>query len=253
MLDNLRFQECEKAIFRARENMQYGNRCVSKGEPLLIVDNAAMSRFIANQRNKNAVGRSIEASTNTIRNLSFDLSNGQIMFNMLSAVYGDTKLAQPTTFTINECVELEDSDTFELPSDPYGEVILYLTDDYGHLNKIAKDQYNIDGRTVTFIKAITRLITYTYEEAVTSEISTYIRQLGARVIASLEMQCIVLDVLTEEKKRVLMKFDKVAMGTNLSIRFNDSDLAGSSTIFVEVVPEDNQNAVNKTLFSIEVI
>ena len=50
-----------------------------------------------------------------------------------------------------------------------------------------------------------------------------------------------------------MKFDKVAMGTNLSIRFNDSDLAGSSTIFVEVVPEDNQNAVNKTLFSIEVI
>ena len=50
-----------------------------------------------------------------------------------------------------------------------------------------------------------------------------------------------------------MKFDKVSVGTNLSISFNNSGRSSESMIYVRALPEDNQNDVNKAIFSIEVM
>lgn len=261
MLDRLRFQEIEKAIFKVRENGVYGDRYLCKNEPFLIIDNASISQFSVGERNKDAIGRSTEASTATIKNVQFNLSNGQVMLNLFNTIFGDTKNSQPTTYTINDTVELKDEDTyFTLPSIPVDEtLIIYLTDDYGKLTKLSDTQYTIEGQNVVFIKKAgdwnsdTKIITYVYEVEEEAQQSTAIKQLGAEVIMSLEMQCIALDTLTEEKVRILMKFDKVSVGTNLSISFNNSARSSESMIYVQALPEDNQNEVNKTIFSIEVM
>ena len=105
MLDRLRFQEIEKAIFKVRESGTYGNRYLCSNEPFLIIDNASISNFSVGERDKNAVGRSTEASTATIKNVQFNLSNGQIMLNLFNTIFGDTKNSQPTTYTVNDVIE----------------------------------------------------------------------------------------------------------------------------------------------------
>lgn len=253
MLDRLRFQEIEKAIFKAREDRKYGDRYVLKGEPILIIDNAEMSRFLINERIKHMVGRSEEATTATIRNVTFDISDGKIMFDLFSTIFGETKNSQPTTFTINETILLNEEQAFNLPSVPAGKVLLYLTDDYGHLTRIAESQYNVEDKQVVLVKPVSELITYVYEEAVIDKVHTSIKQLGEDIVCSLELQCIAMDVLTEEKMRILMKFNKVSVGANASIRFNDSTGAFGTTISIQGLPEDNQNSVNKEIFTLEVI
>lgn len=253
MLDRLRFQEVEKAIFRTREEMKYSDRCLLKNEAFLIVDNATISHFNVSDRNRRNIGRSTEATTSTIRGVTLELTNGQIMLDLFNTIYGDIKNSQSTTFTINETVMLNDTDTIELPSKPASDVILYFTDEYGRLTRIANDQYSIEDNIVTFIKPITRLITYDYEEEATSKLSAGICQIGEDIIGTLEMQCIAMDIQTEETIRVLMKFDKVFVSTDLNIDFNNSSKASGSVIQVSVAPDDMQGKFNKQLFSIEVI
>lgn len=261
MLDRLRFQEIEKAIFKVRESGTYGNRYLCSNEPFLIIDNASISNFSVGERDQNAVGRSTEASTATIKNVQFNLSNGQIMLNLFNTIFGDTKNSQPTTYTVNDVIELKDEDMyFTLPHLPVEDtLIIYLTDDYGKLTRLSDTQYVLDGQNVVFVKKAgdwntdTNLITYVYEVQEEASLSTMIKQIGAEVIMKLEMQCIALDTLTEEKVRVLMKFNKVSVGTNLSISFNNSGRGSESMIYVRALPEDNQSDVNKTIFSIEVM
>ena len=62
-----------------------------------------------------------------------------------------------------------------------------------------------------------------------------------------------MDILTEEKINVIIRFDKVSVGTNLYISFNNSEKGSGSIIYVQGLAEDNQNAVNKEIFTIEVI
>lgn len=253
MLDNLRFQEIEKAIFRVREDGLYGTKFLKKGEPFMIIDNASISNFSVSQRDKNFIGRSTEAGTSTIRNVTFSLANGSLMLNLFNSIFGKSRKDARTTATVNDTAALIETDTFNLPSQPVGEVMLYLTDDYGVLTKIATDQYSIEGQRVTFIKPINRVITYVYEEEVTSSVLTSIRQLGTELVLSLEMQCQAMDILTEEKINVIIRFDKVSVGTNLYISFNNSEKGSGSIIYVQGLAEDNQNAVNKEIFTIEVI
>ena len=253
MLDRLRFQEVEKAIFRTREERKYSDRCLLKNEPILIIDNAKLSDFNVRDRGLTFKGRSVEGTTSVINGVTFTLSNGQIMLDLFNTIYGTVKNNQSTAFTINETVMLNNEDVIELPSIPTGEVLLYLTDDYGNSTRIASSQYSIEGNKITFIKPITQLITYIYEEEATSKISSYIGQIGEDIICSLEMQCLAMDIQTEETIRVLMKFHKASISTDLKIDFNNSTKASGSAVYVNAIPEDTQGKVNKEIFSIEVI
>mgnify|MGYP004633103889 CR=1 FL=1 len=253
MLDRLRFQEIEKAIFRVREEGKYGDKYLLKGEPFMIIDNASLSNFTVGQRDKNIIGRSTEAATSTVRNITFTLMNGSMMLNLFNSIFGRTKHNQNTTVSITDSILINDSNSFELPSEPIGEVLLYLTDDYGNLTRINKNQYAIDGKKITFIKNISQLITYVYEEALEVSSSTSIRQLGTEVIMSLELQCKAMDIQSEEKMDIIIRFDKVSVGTNFYISFNNSERASGSAVYVQVLADDNQNDVNKEIFTIEVV
>lgn len=253
MLDRIRIQEIEKAIFRMREDREYGGRYLKKNEPFLIIDNAGISDFTVNKRSVIATGRSIEATTSTVRAVTFALTNGQIMLDLFNAVFGTVRTSQQTSYTKTGTIQMVDSDELKLPSVPVGEIILYLTDDYGNLTKISPSQYNVKDNTVTFIKQISHLITYVYEEEIISKLSSTIEQIGEDIIGTLEMQCEALDIVTEERIRVLIKFDKVSVTTRLSIDFNDSTKASGSIITVHGIPDDLQDKVNKDIFTIEVL
>mgnify|MGYP003538786880 CR=1 FL=1 len=226
MLDRLRFQEVEKAIFRVREDGRYGDKCLKKGEPFMVIDNASISSFVVGERDKNIVGRSTEAGTSTIKHVSFSLMNGSMMLNLFNSI---------------------------LPSKPMGEVLLYLTDDYGNLTKVAKDQFEVVEDEIHLIKKVNHLFTYLYEEENEAKSLTSIKQLGAEVIMSLEMQCQAMDILTEEKMNIIIRFNKVSVGTNFYIGFNNSEKAYGSTVYVQGLADDNQNGVNKEIFTIEVM
>ena len=253
MLDRLRFQEVEKAIFRVREDGRYGDKYLKKGEPFMVIDNASISNFVVGERDKNIVGRSTEAGTSTIKHVSFSLMNGSMMLNLFNSIFGETKINQKTKATITDTVLMNDQDIIKLPSKPIGEVLLYLTDDYGNLTKVAKDQFEVVEDEIHLIKKVNHLFTYLYEEENEAKSLTSIKQLGAEVIMSLEMQCQAMDILTEEKMNIIIRFNKVSVGTNFYIGFNNSEKAYGSTVYVQGLADDNQNGVNKEIFTIEVM
>lgn len=148
---------------------------------------------------------------------------------------------------------MNDQDIIKLPSKPMGEVLLYLTDDYGNLTKVAKDQFEVVEDEIHLIKKVNHLFTYLYEEENEAKSLTSIKQLGAEVIMSLEMQCQAMDILTEEKMNIIIRFNKVSIGTNFYIGFNNSEKAYGSTVYVQGLADDNQNGVNKEIFTIEVM
>ena len=253
MLDRLRFQEVEKAIFRVREDGRYGDKYLKRGEPFMVIDNASISSFVVGERDKNIVGRSTEAGTSTIKHVSFSLMNGSMMLNLFNSIFGETKTNQKTKATITDTVLMNDQDIIKLPSKPMGEVLLYLTDDYGNLTKVAKDQFEVVEDEIHLIKKVNHLFTYLYEEENEAKSLTSIKQLGAEVIMSLEMQCQAMDILTEEKMNIIIRFNKVSVGTNFYIGFNNSEKAYGSTVYVQGLADDNQNGVNKEIFTIEVM
>ena len=253
MLDRLRFQEVEKAIFRVREDGRYGDKYLKRGEPFMVIDNASISSFVVGERDKNIVGRSTEAGTSTIKHVSFSLMNGSMMLNLFNSIFGETKTNQKTKATITDTVLTNDQDIIKLPSKPMGEVLLYLTDDYGNLTKVAKDQFEVVEDEIHLIKKVSHLFTYLYEEENEAKSLTSIKQLGAEVIMSLEMQCQAMDILTEEKMNIIIRFNKVSVGTNFYIGFNNSEKAYGSTVYVQGLADDNQNGVNKEIFTIEVM
>lgn len=253
MLDRLRFQEIEKAIFRVREDGRYGEKYLKRGEPFMIIDNASISSFAVGERDKNIVGRSTEAGTSTIKHVSFSLMNGSMMLNLFNSIFGETKTKQKTKATITDTVLMNDQDIIKLPSKPIGEVLLYLTDDYGNLTRVATDQFEVVEDEIRLIKKVNHLFTYLYEEENEAKTLTSIKQLGAEVIMSLEMQCQAMDILTEEKMNIIIRFNKVSVGTNFYIGFNNSEKAYGSTIYVQGLADDNQNGVNKEIFTIEVM
>lgn len=224
-----------------------------KGEPFMVIDNASISSFVVGERDKNIVGRSTEAGTSTIKHVSFSLMNGSMMLNLFNSIFGETKTNQKTKATITDTVLMNDQDIIKLPSKPIGEVLLYLTDDYGNLTKVAKDQFEVVEDEIHLIKKVNHLFTYLYEEENEAKSLTSIKQLGAEVIMSLEMQCQAMDILTEEKMNIIIRFNKVSVGTNFYIGFNNSEKAYGSTVYVQGLADDNQNGVNKEIFTIEVM
>lgn len=219
----------------------------------MVIDNASISNFVVGERDKNIVGRSTEAGTSTIKHVSFSLMNGSMMLNLFNSIFGETKTNQKTKATITDTVLMNDQDIIKLPSKPMGEVLLYLTDDYGNLTKVAKDQFEVVEDEIHLIKKVNHLFTYLYEEENEAKSLTSIKQLGAEVIMSLEMQCQAMDILTEEKMNIIIRFNKVSVGTNFYIGFNNSEKAYGSTVYVQGLADDNQNGVNKEIFTIEVM
>lgn len=253
MLDHLRFQEIERAIFKVRQDGNYGSKYLIKGEPFMIIDNAKMSNFIVNQREGGAVGRSTEATISTIRGVSFNIVNGSIMLNLFNSIFGQQKKDTNGLATIVGTRQLINEEEFKLDSTPVGDVLIYIIDKNGDNNRVAKDQYTVEGDVVRFIKPITYLISYVYEEEIEVSCSTKVKQIGADLILSLEMQCSAIDIITEQKVNVLIKFDKVSVSTDLNIDFNNSGRASNSVVYVQGLVEDGQAQVNKELFTIEVV
>lgn len=253
MLNRLRFQELERAIFKVRVPGCYNGIKYQKGEPFLVIDDATMSNFSINQRTFTSTGRSTEANTSTIESVTFELTNGQVMLGVFGDIFGKGNTPSTATYTRSGTEVLNGTNVLLLPSVPSGNLVLYFTNPYGKLAKIANDQYSVEGDTVSFVNDINKTITYSYDEEFTSQMSTSIGQLGQELILSLELQCTAMDIITEEKFGVLLKFPKVVVGADLMIGFNDSSATSGSILYVMALPEEVQGVINKSIFTIDVM
>lgn len=273
MLDRIRIQEVEKAIFRMREERPYGGRRIAKNEPFLIVDKAAVSDFNVVKRSIAEVGRSTEATGAIIKGITFNLTNGQVMMDLFNAIFGNISSSQSTTFTVTGDYDMGDSNELVLPTQPDGQVFLYLYTDNG-LKKICENQYEFKGneeqkRTIELKSGIgeyggyyiefknedykNKIIKYIYDERVNNVTRSSIGQIGEDIIGTLEMQCIAYDIYKEEQMRILIKFEKVSVSTSLRISFNNSEKATSSIISVHALVPELQNGINKKIMTIELL
>lgn len=273
MLDRIRIQEVEKAIFRMREERPYGGRRIAKNEPFLIVDKAAVSDFNVVKRSIAEVGRSTEATGAIIKGITFNLTNGQVMMDLFNAIFGNISSSQSTTFTVTGDYDMGDSNELVLPTQPDGQIFLYLYTDNG-LKKICENQYEFKGdedqkRTIELKSGIgeyggyyiefknedyrNKTIKYIYDERVNNVIRSSIGQIGEDIIGTLEMQCIAYDIYKEEQMRILIKFEKVSVSTSLRISFNNSEKATSSIISVHALVPELQNGINKKIMTIELL
>ena len=273
MLDRIRIQEVEKAIFRMREERPYGGRRIAKNEPFLIVDKAAVSDFNVVKRSIAEVGRSTEATGAIIKGITFNLTNGQVMMDLFNAIFGNISSSQSTTFTVTGDYDMGDSNELVLPTQPDGQVFLYLYTDNG-LKKICENQYEFKGnedqkRTIELKSGIgeyggyyiefknedyrNKTIKYIYDERVNNITRSSIGQIGEDIIGTLEMQCIAYDIYKEEQMRILIKFEKVSVSTSLRISFNNSEKATSSIISVHALVPELQNGINKKIMTIELL
>lgn len=273
MLDRIRIQEVEKAIFRMREERPYGGRRIAKNEPFLIVDKAAVSDFNVVKRSIVEVGRSTEATGAIIKGITFNLTNGQVMMDLFNAIFGNISSSQSTTFTVTGDYDMGDSNELVLPTQPDGQVFLYLYTDNG-LKKICENQYEFKGnedqkRTIELKSGIgeyggyyiefknedyrNKTIKYIYDERVNNVTRSSIGQIGEDIIGTLEMQCIAYDIYKEEQMRILIKFEKVSVSTSLRISFNNSEKATSSIISVHALVPELQNGINKKIMTIELL
>lgn len=273
MLDRIRIQEVEKAIFRMREERPYGGRRIAKNEPFLIVDKAAVSDFNVVKRSIAEVGRSTEATGAIIKGITFNLTNGQVMMDLFNAIFGNILSSQSTTFTVTGDYDMGDSNELVLPTQPDGQIFLYLYTDNG-LKKICENQYEFKGnedqkRTIELKSGIggydgyyiefknedyrNKTIKYIYDERVNNVTRSSIGQIGEDIIGTLEMQCIAYDIYKEEQMRILIKFEKVSVSTSLRISFNNSEKATSSIISVHALVPELQNGINKKIMTIELL
>lgn len=273
MLDRIRIQEVEKAIFRMREERPYGGRRIAKNEPFLIVDKAAVSDFNVVKRSIAEIGRSTEATGAIIKGITFNLTNGQVMMDLFNAIFGNISSSQSTTFTVTGDYDMGDSNELVLPTQPDGQVFLYLYTDNG-LKKICENQYEFKGnedqkRTIELKSGIgeyggyyiefknedykNKTIKYIYDERINNVTRSSIGQIGEDIIGTLEMQCIAYDIYKEEQMRILIKFEKVSVSTSLRISFNNSEKATSSIISVHALVPELQNGINKKIMTIELL
>ena len=273
MLDRIRIQEVEKAIFRMREERPYGGRRIAKNEPFLIVDKAAVSDFNVVKRSIAEVGRSTEATGAIIKGITFNLTNGQVMMDLFNAIFGNISSSQSTTFTVTGDYDMGDSNELVLPTQPDGQIFLYLYTDNG-LKKICENQYEFKGnedqkRTIELKSGIgeyggyyiefknedykNKTIKYIYDERVNNVTRSSIGQICEDIIGTLEMQCIAYDIYKEEQMRILIKFEKVSVSTSLRISFNNSEKATSSIISVHALVPELQNGINKKIMTIELL
>lgn len=273
MLDRIRIQEVEKAIFRMREERPYGGRRIAKNEPFLIVDKAAVSDFNVVKRSIAEVGRSTEATGAIIKGITFNLTNGQVMMDLFNAIFGNISSSQSTTFTVTGDYDMGDSNELVLPTQPDGQIFLYLYTDNG-LKKICENQYEFKGnedqnKTIELKSGIgeyggyyiefknedykNKTIKYIYDERINNVTRSSIGQIGEDIIGTLEMQCIAYDIYKEEQMRILIKFEKVSVSTSLRISFNNSEKATSSIISVHALVPELQNGINKKIMTIELL
>lgn len=255
MLERLRFQEIQKAIFRVKDDIVLNGKKFKKGQPFLVVDNATMSKFVVHMNSKSATDRGYIGGTDIIKGITFDLIEGHVLLNVFGSVFGNTKkqAIAPRTEMIN--VSLVDDDRIELPVTPIdGTLLIYKNTIDGTSMLLSDSQYTLEDNVITLITKFTGELLITYKENIEAMTQTGVYQIGQNMVLELELQCKALDIISGDQHEILMRFANVNTGVNFNILFNNSGDVSFSTIHCEVMPESAaQTGINKPLFEIDVL
>jgi hypothetical protein len=247
MLERIRFQNIDMIVLKARDKYQIGERCYQKGQPILIIDNPAISSFNVYKNDSEPQSRGAEALTSVINRVEFEIVDGQIHYELWNSMFSEKVSSNIIQKFKRKNLKLESIDEIDFEEEIKGMFIYKAGLNGSDTTMVGVDEYLIDDSKVIFQFPITGDYWFLYY--VEKEVSDIrrVKQVSDNMIASLEVQGEALDMATGEKRRIILIFPKVSVNVDLGIRFG-ADSADFTAIKCVAMPELSASGISKDIF-----
>ena len=250
MLEQLRMQEVTQVILTVPEGAVIPGKHYSVGEPILIIENPALSNlsFLTRRVSADDANGHIGEAGIT-KNLEFTINDGSVLFGLWSYIYGINNIET------NEC-ELRGVEYIRpnkenlLPlTQPPKKMYLYKVEENKN-TLISTEDYDVvydedeKGEKTYYIeynnidKNGTYLAAYSYDVEPLSV--SNIKQIHNNIFCGIDIYINAVDLKNDEKHTVYIHCDKVQIDTNLILSVNNSQKASFTPIVVKSIPDGNE-------------
>jgi len=264
MLETLRMQEVSQIVLSTPEGAVIPGRNSFVGEPIMIINNPALSNLSFTSKPVEASDAQGHIGTAGITNqLDFVINEGSILYALWSYIYGTVK--QDNLITIirgNEYLTVDAQGYAILGAKPildtgHHNFYLYKVEDNQNI-LLPHDKYEfcvVEGEDKWLVHIFDThegeqyFVTYDYEIEATA-IST-IKQIHNNIFAAIDIYIDAVDLKNDDKHTVLIHCDKVQVDTDVIISINNSGAASFTPIRIKSIPGGED--FNKNVATIVVI
>jgi hypothetical protein len=255
MLERLRIQEISQIVFSVPEGAVIGDTGLTRGEPVMIINNPGTSELSFIDFTKKNNDRGFISTSGQTNSLTFVINDGAILYSVWSYLHGIYQDNQTVTLRGTEWLEdFVDEKYLKLGATPK-ELILYeeINDT---IKKLTTDKYELvkDAEQNCYIHILepkdTRyFVSYLYD--VNDVQTTEIKQIHNNIFCSMDVFFEAMNMDNDEKHTVCIHCDKVQIFMDLAIAANQSEAAAFTPITVKSIPA--QDDFNRTIATITVI
>ena len=263
MIEQLRMQEVSQIILSMPEGAEIKNKHFEVGEPIMVINNPALSNLSFVSRPVTAAdGQGHIGTAGITNNIDFVINEGSVLYALWSYIYGyNEENPELTKIRGNEYLiadkdgylklsakpELKPgTDTFYLYKVEDNQNILLSHNDY-EFCKTDDDIYYI--HCLTAKENETYFVAYNYYVDATT-VST-IKQIHNNIFCSMDIYIDAVDLKNDDKHTVYVHCDKVQIDTDMILSINDSSKASFTPIRIKSVATGNE--LNKDIATIVVI
>lgn len=264
MLEQLRMQEVSQIIFTMPEGAIIPGKNYRVGEPVMIIDNPALSTLSFLSRPVTAADNQGHIGTAGItKNLEFIINDGAILYSLWSYVYGydNGKPEGETYLRGNEYLTLQDDGLLHLKERPR-HLYLYLVRDNGNilipnneyeiLELVEDETNNVCSYAIQYTNAsINETYMVFYEYLVEPVTVSNVKQIHNNIFCTMDVYIDAVDLKNDDKHTVYIHCDKVQITTDLVLSINDSNKASFTPIKVTSIPDGD--GFNKDVATIVVV
>lgn len=265
MIEQLRMQEVSQIILSMPEGAIIKNKHFEVGEPVMIINNPALSNLSFVSKPVSANDAQGHIGTAGITNsIDFIVNEGSILYALWSYIYGfNDEVPGPTKIRGNEYLVSDKDGYMKLSVKPelkpgIDSVYLYKVED--NINTlISNEEYEFcvtDGEEKDYyIHCFTAsegdnyFITYNY--LVDATTVSKIKQVHNNIFCAMDIYINAVDLKNDDKHTVYVHCDKVQVDTDMILSVNDSSKASFTPIRIKSVPGGEE--LNKDIATIVVI
>lgn len=291
MLEQLRMQEVSQIILSKPEGAVIPGKEYSIGEPVMIINNPALSSlsFVAkSQTAQDAQG--FISSAGITNNIDFVINDGSILYALWSYIYGyNENNITEITLRGNEYIRLDDRGHLPLAQAPK-KLYLYSVEDNENIlippiveeSGVERTIYDIveeeyEGKTIyiesvdeegNVVKEETKELLYryyidypeadknrsylvSYEYTIQPSIVSHIKQIHNNVFCAMDIYIDAVDLKNDDKHTVIIHCDKVQVDTDLVLSVNNSEKASFTPIRIQSIAQGEE--LNKDVATIMVV
>lgn len=265
MIEQLRMQEVSQIILSMPEGAEIKNKHFEVGEPVLIINNPALSNlsFVSRPVAAND-GQGHIGTAGITSNVDFIINEGSVLYALWSYLYGyndenpkDTKIRgneylipdKDGYMKLSAKPELRPGiDTFYLYKVEDNQNILLSHEDYEFCitdEKVPNYYIHCPGAKETE----SYFVTYNYFVDATTV--SNIKQIHNNIFCAMDIYIDAVDLKNDDKHTVYIHCDKVQVDTDLILSVNNSSKASFTPIRIKSVATGNE--LNKDIATIVVI